>query len=467
MKKSIIYLAALLFALNAHCAFAQNIKPLSDEFKKSVIYQIMLSSFTQEGTFKKAAEMLPYVKSLGVDIVYVCPFVEHDDDMNRDFWSARQKAARTNNPKNPYRQKDYFKVDALYGNSDDVKKFVETAHSLNLKVIFDLVYYHCGPKANLINENPDFVLRNPDGSIKIGEWKFPMLDFKNPKLREYLIGNMEHFIKTYNVDGFRTDVGAMIPADFWEQAFDRVSKLNPNLIMIEESERPSAVKRVYDATYEVGWQRKTIEVFHEKKPAKILRERWEKTAAAYPAGARVLRAMENHDFANGPFRKRCEIRFGYRGMDAVMIMNFTLDGIPFIYSGNEFADDAPMTIFSNREKGRYFVEWANIHTEQGKRRLELVKKLVALRHDNPVFFDGETKWLDTGNPDEILAYSRTSKEGSALVLINVSDRQIKTETNFDSRSARELFNFGAKWKSAGASTVAELAPKGYLVLEKR
>lgn len=154
-------------------------------------------------------------------------------------------------------------------------------------------------------------------------------------------------------------------------------------------------------------------------------------------------------------------------MDAVMLMNFTLDGIPFIYSGNEFADDAPMTIFSNREKGRYFVEWANIHTEQGKRRLELVKKLVALRHDNPVFFDGETKWLDTGNPDEILAYSRTSKEGSALVLINVSDRQIKTETNFDSRSARELFNFGAKWKSAGASTVAELAPKGYLVLEKR
>lgn len=53
------------------------------------------------------------------------------------------------------------------------------------------------------------------------------------------------------------------------------------------------------------------------------------------------------------------------------------------------------------------------------------------------------------------------------MLINVSDRQIKTETNFDSRSARELFNFGAKWKSAGASTVAELAPKGYLVLEKR
>lgn len=464
MRKLLAFIAALAVATNVS-ATIKVARPVSEDFKKSVIYQILLPAFTQEGTINKAAEMLPYIKSLGVDIVYLCPLTEHDDDMDKKFWSERQKAAKTENPKNPYRMKDYFKIDPSYGTSDDVKKFVEKAHSLGLKVVFDLVYYHCGPKANIIREHPDFVLYKPDGSFDTGEWAFPKLNFKNAQLREYLTKNMEHFVRAYNIDGFRTDVGEMVPSDFWDAAAERVRKIKPELLMIEESERHSATEKTYDATYEVLWQRKTIEVFHDKKPAKILRERWESFDREQPKNARVLRAMENHDFANGPFRKRCEIRFGYRGMDAVMVMNFTLDGIPFIYSGNEFADDAPMTIFSDRTHGRYFTEWANMFTEQGKRRMALVKKLIELRKD-PVFFDGKTRWLDNDNPDAVLSYARESEEGRALVVINVSDKCVSTIVDADFDGAAQLLSYGAKYESDRGATKLELQPKGYIVLRK-
>ena len=463
-KKLLVFIAALAVSVNAFSA-ARVAKPVSEDFKKSVIYQILLPAFTQEGTINKAAEMLPYVKSLGVDIVYLCPLTEHDDDMDQKFWSERQKAAKTNNPKNPYRMKDYFKIDPSYGTSADVKKFVETAHSLGLKVVFDLVYYHCGPKANIIGEHPDFVLYKPDGSFDTGEWAFPKLNFKNKELREYLTKNMEYFVREYNIDGYRTDVGEMVPSDFWDAAAERVRKIKPELLMIEESERHSATEKTYDATYEVLWQRRTIEVFHDKKPAKILRERWESFDKEQPKNARVLRAMENHDFANGPFRKRCEIRFGYRGMDAVMVMNFTLDGIPFIYSGNEFADDAPMTIFSDRTHGRYFTEWANMFTEQGKRRMALVKKLIELRKD-PVFYDGKTRWLDNDKPDAVLSYTRESKEGAAFVAINASDKCVSMTVDADFGGSSELLSYGAKCESDNGKTKLELQPKGYIVLRK-
>ena len=41
-------------------------------WKKSVVYQINLRTFTPEGTLKAAEEKLPHVASTGADFVYLC-----------------------------------------------------------------------------------------------------------------------------------------------------------------------------------------------------------------------------------------------------------------------------------------------------------------------------------------------------------------------------------------------------------
>ena len=106
-------------------------------------------------------------------------------DEDRTTWSERQISFKTNNPKNPYKIADYFNVDEEYGTNEDLKEFVKEAHKNGLKVLFDLVYRHCGKNAVFIKDNPDFVLRNEDGNFFAeGEWSFARLNFKNKELRE-------------------------------------------------------------------------------------------------------------------------------------------------------------------------------------------------------------------------------------------------------------------------------------------
>jgi 1,4-alpha-glucan branching enzyme len=50
--------------------------PAPEYLKSAVVYQLVLRTFTREGTFKAATEMLGHVRSVGVDVVYLAPFVE-------------------------------------------------------------------------------------------------------------------------------------------------------------------------------------------------------------------------------------------------------------------------------------------------------------------------------------------------------------------------------------------------------
>ena len=59
--------------------------------------------------------MLDHVRSVGVDVVYVAPFVEMDCDMDRRGWSPRQIKSGFGRPKNSYRISNYDRIDPEYG----------------------------------------------------------------------------------------------------------------------------------------------------------------------------------------------------------------------------------------------------------------------------------------------------------------------------------------------------------------
>ena len=84
------------------------VKEASDAVRKAVIYQINLRVFTKEGTIAAAEKYLQDVAATGADIVYLCPFVESDDDPTYEYWSDRQRRSGCMNPRNPYRLMDYF-----------------------------------------------------------------------------------------------------------------------------------------------------------------------------------------------------------------------------------------------------------------------------------------------------------------------------------------------------------------------
>ena len=146
-------------------AHMQTARKAPEWFTRGVMYQIQPRAFTPEGTLKAAEGKLTYLRDLGVTIAYLVPVMKMDDDGDEQFWSPRQIRSGFGNPKNQYRIADYFHVDGESGTDQDLRDFCAAAHALGMKVLFDLVYFHCGPTAPFLKVHPEFTWWNPDGTV--------------------------------------------------------------------------------------------------------------------------------------------------------------------------------------------------------------------------------------------------------------------------------------------------------------
>lgn len=171
-----------------------------------VVYQLFIRDFTEEGTFKAAQEKLQYIKDLGATIIQLMPF--HPIGL----------VGRKGTYGSPYAIQDYEKVTPDYGTLDDLKDFVDKAHSLGIKVIMDVVYNHTSRDSKLLYEHPEWFYKRPDGDFgnKIGDWSDVYdLDHSNEDLENYLVNVLKIYTLVYGIDGFRFDVCSLIPLSFF------------------------------------------------------------------------------------------------------------------------------------------------------------------------------------------------------------------------------------------------------------
>ncbi len=447
---------------------ALQLRPLPSQYEGATIYQIFLRSFTNQGTLKAAEGLLEHVADLGVDIVYLCPVVEADDDMNPESWSPRQKKCGLNNPKNPYRIKDYSTIDPEYGSDADLKDFVNEAHRLGMKVILDIVYLHCGPTATLIETHPDFVQRNEDRSIKSNEYNFPLIDFESEALREYLWQNMEYFIREFDVDGYRCDVAFEVPLDFWEGARPRMEALKPDVFMLSES-YGNAQEYVcaFDAGYGFRFPYELYDLLDQKKTAAefvgFLNELDAKTQ-----GGRVLRAMDNHDLANDFSDNRVDARYSFEAVNCALALCFSLDGIPFLYNGQEFADANQHSLWANREHGHNnTLDWSNAQTTKGQKRLELIKSLIALRKQERALSSGTREWLKNSQDETVLSFARKTGNETIIHVFNLSESATKVSlpNALDGNRFETMAQYGAETHLDGGDLSIDLLPFGYCMIK--
>ena len=418
-----------------------------------VMYQIQPRAFTPEGTLKAAQARLPRLAELGVTVLYLCPVFVADDDMDLTFWSPRQKKSGMNNPRNPYRMKDFYHVDPEYGTDQDLKDFVAAAHALKLRVMLDLVYLHCGPKAVFLKDHPDFIKRDKDGKAVNAAWAFPGLNYANPELREYMWENMEWWIRDFNVDGFRCDVADGVPLDFWETGRERIEKIRPDVGMLAEGTRKEDQLKAFDLDY--GWGK----AVKEWDNASEVRKLWETMHAQRPrGGAKFIRFIDNHDVTNDDYENRLEKRWGAAKVHAALTALFTLDGVPFLYNGQEVADAARHSIF-----GRLPIDWANSETSEGKARFAFCQKLCALRKTEKALTQGELTWLDNDQPEAVLSYLRSLGSEQILTVVNLTRKPMKVTVKEWEGTFKPLLAEGAQGDVQGAFA---LESHGYVVGKK-
>lgn len=439
---------------------------MADVLKTGVVYQINLRAFTPEGTLAAAEKLLPHIRSLGADIVYLCACATADRDADRAGWSDRQRASGLNNPCNPYRISDYDSIDPEYGDMEDLKRFVAAAHEVGLRVLLDLVYFHCGPNAVFLAEHPDFIVRNPDGTPALGSWRFPQLNFGNPELREYLMRNMELFVRDCDVDGFRCDVGDAVPLDFWAKACARIDALKPGLVMINEGVN-AAYLDVFDLNY--GWYLREafVACVEGKQPAGVIAETQLAYSREHLRGTwRSIALLENHDTVNDDYRNRLEKRIGKRAMDAGLVINYTLPNVPFLYNGTEVCDTNRHSIWGNRFHGANLViDWQNALTADGMDRIALLRLLAQLRHNVPALgMEGALAFAQTKDA-QVLTYFRENAGQRCLVAVNLSDEPVCAQVAAGASACEALLVRGAeaRWNDKGLSMALE--PWGFAVLE--
>lgn len=431
---------------------------------RSAVYQINPRTFSREGTIKAVTDELPKLKDLGFRVMYLCPVFEEDNSEDRSFWSARQKKSETDNPKNPYRMNNYFKIDSEYGTEDDLREFIEEAHRLGIRVLLDLVYLHIGPNAPILKRHPEFARQDADGNTVCTDWNFPYLDYNSDGLREYLWCNMIYYIGEMDVDGFRCDVGDGVPLDFWVEARRRMKAVKPDSVLINEGVNWNYLLKGFDSSYCFEWHDKLYGAFAGKASAAELRKFRKKLEKEIPVGAKLIQDIDNHDTATD-WPARTETVAGHDGMEQIEVINYLLDGIPMVYCGNELADSANHSMFANRfHMGKYEVTDRRglEKLDYSIRRQEIMKRLNALKLESDILCYGSTVWVDNSAPEKVFSFSREYGGKKIVFIGNISCEKAAFRFNTEP-GGRALFTNGAEKISDGT---IELEPRGYIVLEK-
>lgn len=400
--------------------------------KRAVVYQLVLRTFTRDGTFAAAKEMLGHVRSCGVDVVYLTPFVTMDTDADRRGWSPRQIASGFDSPKNPYRIADYDRIDPEYGTDEDFKTFNDRAHELGMKVYMDLVYYHCGPNNVLKTLVPDGFQRT-NGVVRTTRYNFPYLNFESKALRAYLIESMRRWIRL-GCDGFRCDVGDEVPIDFWVEAADACRKLKGDLVMINEGTKVEWLEKVFDACYAWPWSYATRHWINPKghggwdelKPT--LAGRMDAIRAyesKVPSQALMLSFLDNHDTANDDGDFRFDRVLPVEAGNALFTLSFLRKGVPLVFNGNEIADNSRSSFFGpvgHPARAARTVDWARACQPDGQKRLTLIRRLSELRHAEPSVAEGTMVWQTSGEKDDVVAFVRGTADGGLFVAANLSGK---------------------------------------------
>jgi cyclomaltodextrinase / maltogenic alpha-amylase / neopullulanase len=411
------------------------------------IYELWLNAFSKEGNLRGAIPGLTRIADLGATIVYLGPI-----------------AKRSANPKaSPYSIADYNEIDPEAGTAQDLHDFVAEAHKLHLKVMLDIVYYHTAPDNVMMQKDPGFFVKTEDGKIARGFWPQPLPDFNKPEVRKYLVESLVHWVRDLNIDGFRCDVGGGIPDFFWVEARKALDKVNPQVILLSESDRPDDQLEAFDINYNFSYYLALRSVLHDGAPAVSVRKNWETMHTTMPREARLLHFSDNHDWP------RAVMLFGEKGATAAAVLNFTLDGIPFIYNGQE-VDDPTATAWRKLAPIRWTDEGNPADRKSIEETLNFYKKLFAMRASEPALTSGSVIWIDNDQPDSVLSFLRRQGNAEVLVIINLSNRNVHVTIDLpvmDYYSVQNLLSPEKAWFSLYSGRVsADLGAFGYIVGKK-
>jgi glycosidase len=397
-----LFITTLLFT---GCKNTENIKGSenTDTIKapqwsyNASIYEVNTRQFTNEGTFNAFRNHLPKLKEMGIDILWFMPI----------------HPIGVKNRKGPlgsyYSVQNYKEVNPEFGTLDDFKSLVKEVHSLGMYVIIDWVANHTSWDNVWTKTHPVFYTKDKNGNyVSPFDWSDVIdLNYDNKELWNYMRDAMKFWVDECNIDGFRCDVAAMVPLEFWKWLRPQL-ETNKKLFMLAEAHEPE-LHEAFDMTY--NWQLKDlfVDIASGKKNADDLYKLFEQEKTIYPGDAFRMVFTTNHD--ENSWNGTDKERFG-KFAKQFAVLSGVVPGMPLVYSGME----------GGLNKRLLFFERDPIQWKESDYR-SIYTKLFKLKKENKALwngsFGGEIIKIDTGDPS-IFAFVRQKEGNKVIALFNLS-----------------------------------------------
>ena len=376
------------------------------------------------GDLQGIINKLDYIKGLGVSGLYLTPINEAPSS-------------------HKYDTTDYTKIDPHFGSEETMKTLVREAHDRGIRVMLDGVFNHSGryfaPWLDVKEKGPQSEYYD---WFMINEWPFkeggcawekqyytfaffdnmPKLNTNNPKVRDYLIGVCENWVRNYGVDGIRLDVANEVSHAFCKELRNRLKAINPDIYILGE-------------------------IWHDAMP--WLRGDEFDSVMNYPLGESIKDFWIDKSLTNEDFEytiNRCYTRYMQQTNDVLfnlldshdtkrlrsdvknldeyfqqLAVLFAMPGSPCIYYGTEIAMEG-----GHDPDCRRCMPWEEIDGGAYSERIDIIRNLLHLRREEPLLRNRDFHFPNRINRPRVIEFNKMGwVDNYVEVIINCEEEDIE------------------------------------------
>ena len=398
------------------------------------------------GNLKGIQSKLPYLKELGVTVLYFNPIFEAASNHRYDTG-------------------DYMKIDPILGTEEDFAALIQAAKKEGIEIILDGVFNHTGDNSIYFNkygkypsvgayqskDSPYYTWYTfEDFPNKYNSWWgidiLPELNENSKEYQEFIFGKNGVLKKwlSYGIGGYRLDVADELPDFFLKGLRKSVKESNPNAIIIGEVWEDASNKIAYaqrreylqgselDSVMNYPLKEAIINYIKTENSVSLLQmirlliDHYPKQTVDCLMNilgthdtARILTVLGDIHCSNKEemaseraYMTKSQKELAIQKLKMAAVLQYTLPGIPCLYYGDENGTEGHMDPFC-----RTCFDWLNMN----KDLISFYRSLGNLRKNyRNIFKDGEFKELSVDNG--FIFYKRYKSSGEIYIYINNSSK---------------------------------------------
>ena len=376
----------------------------------------------RHGTFRDCIARLPYVADLGFDVLYLPPI----HPIGRAFRKGKNNAleAQPGEPGSPWaiggKEGGHQAIHPDLGTLADFHMLVAAAREYDIDIALDIAY-QCSPDHPYVREHPEWFRKRPDGTIQHAENPpkkyqdiYPF-DFETKawrglweELRDVVVYWIEQGVHVFRVDNPHTK-----SLGFWEWMIADVKRQYPDVIFLSEAfTRPKIMYRLAKVGFSQSYTYFTWR-YSKQEFVEYL------TELTTPPLQEFFRP---NFWPNTPDILPEHLQTGGRPafvtrvvMAGTLAANYGIYGPAF-----ELMEHVPREHGSEEYLNSEKYEIRHWDLERSSSLREVLKRLNQARRDNPALKANLDLTFHDIDNDQILCYSKYSKEFKNLVLVAVN-----------------------------------------------